>query len=57
MMEGTGLDSRIGARFLNARLGWGGSFSGKDIQTLPTNRTSVLAVYVASLQRPQSPIA
>ena len=34
VMAGIGLDSRIGARFLNAGLGWGGSCFGKDIQSL-----------------------
>src|SRR5260370_342958 len=34
VMVGIGLDSRIGSRFLNAGLGWGGSCFGKDIQTL-----------------------
>jgi UDPglucose 6-dehydrogenase len=34
VMAGVGLDSRIGARFLNAGLGWGGSCFGKDIQSL-----------------------
>jgi UDPglucose 6-dehydrogenase len=33
-MVGIGLDSRIGAKFLNAGLGWGGSCFGKDIQSL-----------------------
>ncbi|MCC6857387.1 MAG: UDP-glucose/GDP-mannose dehydrogenase family protein [Bryobacterales bacterium] len=32
--QGIGLDSRIGARFLNAGIGWGGSCFGKDIQSL-----------------------
>ena len=31
---GIGLDSRIGSRFLNAGLGWGGSCFGKDVQSL-----------------------
>ncbi len=31
---GIGLDARIGSRFLNAGLGWGGSCFGKDIQSL-----------------------
>jgi UDPglucose 6-dehydrogenase len=34
VMAGIGLDSRIGAKFLNAGLGWGGSCFGKDIQSL-----------------------
>ena len=34
VMVGIGLDSRIGAKFLNAGLGWGGSCFGKDIQSL-----------------------
>ena len=34
VMAGIGLDSRIGARFLNPGLGWGGSCFGKDIQSL-----------------------
>ncbi|MCL4401604.1 MAG: UDP-glucose/GDP-mannose dehydrogenase family protein [Acidobacteria bacterium] len=34
VMQGIGLDSRIGSRFLNAGLGWGGSCFGKDIQSL-----------------------
>jgi UDPglucose 6-dehydrogenase len=33
-MAGIGLDSRIGAKFLNAGIGWGGSCFGKDIQSL-----------------------
>jgi len=32
--QGIGLDSRIGARFLNAGVGWGGSCFGKDISAL-----------------------
>jgi len=34
VMAGIGLDSRIGAKFLNPGLGWGGSCFGKDIQAL-----------------------
>jgi UDPglucose 6-dehydrogenase len=34
VMQGIGLDSRIGARFLNAGVGWGGSCFGKDIHAL-----------------------
>jgi UDPglucose 6-dehydrogenase len=34
VMAGIGLDSRIGARFLNAGVGWGGSCFGKDILSL-----------------------
>jgi len=34
VMAGIGLDSRIGSRFLNPGLGWGGSCFGKDIQSL-----------------------
>jgi UDPglucose 6-dehydrogenase len=34
VMAGIGLDSRIGAKFLNAGIGWGGSCFGKDIQAL-----------------------
>lgn len=34
VMGGIGLDSRIGAKFLNAGLGWGGSCFGKDIRSL-----------------------
>jgi len=34
VMTGIGLDSRIGSKFLNAGLGWGGSCFGKDIQSL-----------------------
>src|SRR6185369_14140487 len=34
VMSGIGLDSRIGSRFLNAGLGWGGSCFGKDIRAL-----------------------
>jgi UDPglucose 6-dehydrogenase len=34
VMEGIGLDSRIGPKFLNAGLGWGGSCFGKDVQSL-----------------------
>jgi UDPglucose 6-dehydrogenase len=34
VMQGIGLDSRIGARFLNPGLGWGGSCFGKDIHAL-----------------------
>lgn len=32
--RGMGLDSRIGSRFLNAGIGWGGSCFGKDLQSL-----------------------
>jgi UDPglucose 6-dehydrogenase len=34
VMQGIGLDSRIGAKFLNAGVGWGGSCFGKDIHAL-----------------------
>ena len=34
VMLGIGLDSRIGAKFLNAGVGWGGSCFGKDISAL-----------------------
>lgn len=34
VVRGFGLDSRIGPRFLNAGLGWGGSCFGKDISAL-----------------------
>ena len=34
VMAGIGLDSRIGARFLNPGLGWGGSCFGKDVSAL-----------------------
>ena len=34
VMAGIGLDSRIGAKFLNAGIGWGGSCFGKDIHAL-----------------------
>ena len=34
VMAGIGLDSRIGAKFLNPGMGWGGSCFGKDIQSL-----------------------
>jgi UDPglucose 6-dehydrogenase len=34
VMGGIGLDSRVGSKFLNAGLGWGGSCFGKDIQSL-----------------------
>src|SRR5207249_5994611 len=34
VMTGIGLDSRIGPKFLNAGLGWGGSCFGKDVQSL-----------------------
>ena len=34
VMAGIGLDKRIGAGFLNAGIGWGGSCFGKDIQSL-----------------------
>jgi len=34
VMAGIGLDSRIGSKFLNAGLGWGGSCFGKDVQSL-----------------------
>jgi UDPglucose 6-dehydrogenase len=34
VMQGIGLDSRIGAKFLNAGIGWGGSCFGKDVQAL-----------------------
>jgi UDPglucose 6-dehydrogenase len=34
VMEGIGLDGRIGGRFLNPGLGWGGSCFGKDIKSL-----------------------
>jgi len=34
VMTGIGLDSRIGSRFLNPGVGWGGSCFGKDIHAL-----------------------
>jgi UDPglucose 6-dehydrogenase len=34
VMAGIGLDSRIGGKFLNPGIGWGGSCFGKDIQSL-----------------------
>src|SRR5579885_1233192 len=34
VMQGIGLDSRIGPKFLNPGLGWGGSCFGKDIHAL-----------------------
>jgi Predicted UDP-glucose 6-dehydrogenase len=33
-MTGIGLDSRIGPKFLNAGIGWGGSCFGKDVLSL-----------------------
>jgi UDPglucose 6-dehydrogenase len=34
VMTGIGMDSRIGSKFLNAGLGWGGSCFGKDVHAL-----------------------
>ena len=34
VMRGIGLDTRIGSRFLNAGVGWGGSCFGKDVNAL-----------------------
>jgi len=34
VMAGIGLDSRIGAKFLNPGVGWGGSCFGKDVHAL-----------------------
>lgn len=34
VMRGIGLDKRIGTRFLNAGVGWGGSCFGKDVAAL-----------------------
>jgi UDPglucose 6-dehydrogenase len=34
VMRGIGLDQRIGTRFLNAGVGWGGSCFGKDVAAL-----------------------
>lgn len=34
VVRGVGLDNRIGPRFLNAGLGWGGSCFGKDVSAL-----------------------
>lgn len=34
VMQGIGLDSRIGSRFLNPGVGWGGSCFGKDVHAL-----------------------
>ena len=34
VMRGIGLDTRIGSRFLNAGIGWGGSCFGKDVSAL-----------------------
>jgi len=36
VMAGIGLDSRIGGRFLEAGIGWGGSCLGKDLSALIT---------------------
>ena len=33
-MRGIGTDSRIGPKFLNAGIGWGGSCFGKDVDAL-----------------------
>ena len=40
-MAGIGLDSRIGAKFLNPGVGWGGSCFGKDIQRAAAHRARV----------------
>jgi UDPglucose 6-dehydrogenase len=34
VMTGIGMDSRIGSKFLNPGIGWGGSCFGKDVQAL-----------------------
>jgi UDPglucose 6-dehydrogenase len=34
VMKGIGLDARIGSKFLNAGIGWGGSCFGKDVKAL-----------------------
>src|SRR6185437_13592224 len=34
VMNGIGLDSRIGSKFLNPGIGWGGSCFGKDVRAL-----------------------
>ena len=34
VMAGIGMDSRIGSKFLNPGVGWGGSCFGKDVQAL-----------------------
>lgn len=34
VMQGIGLDTRIGSKFLNAGIGWGGSCFGKDLAAL-----------------------
>ncbi len=34
VMRGIGLDTRIGSKFLNAGVGWGGSCFGKDVNAL-----------------------
>ncbi len=34
VMSGIGLDTRIGSKFLNAGIGWGGSCFGKDLDAL-----------------------
>jgi UDPglucose 6-dehydrogenase len=61
IMRGIGLDQRIGARFLNAGIGWGGSCFAKDIRSLMYTareygyRTRILeaALEVNSMQRHQ----
>ena len=39
--RGIGLDSRIGSRFLNSGIGWGGSCFGKDLQALTAHRRRI----------------
>ena len=52
VMTGIGLDSRIGSRFLNPGVGWGGSCFGKDVRRCARRRASTATR--ASCSRPRS---
>ena len=51
--RGTGLDARIGTRFLQPGVGWGGSCFGKDTAALVATAGRVQAGYADRVRRPR----